>query len=77
MAGKDNVSASSKPTAYRLSANERRAAHLAEISNQQGDLKREAAARRAKRANESQVKGKASKNAVSRPPAAARRSNPR
>jgi len=56
MASKNKVSVSTDPNAYRLSANERRAARAAEIANKQGELKREAAERRAKRANESDPK---------------------
>ena len=52
MATKHKVTVSTSPTNYRLSSNERRAARLAEIANKQGDLKREAAERRAKRAAE-------------------------
>ncbi len=49
MATKHKVSVSVDSTKYRLTANERRAARLAEVANKQGDLKREAAERRAKR----------------------------
>jgi anti-sigma factor RsiW len=52
MAKKNKVSVSTEPKTYRLTTNERRAARLAEISNQQADLKREAAERRAKRADQ-------------------------
>ncbi|MGI8413327.1 MAG: hypothetical protein ACR2LV_08275 [Solirubrobacteraceae bacterium] len=48
MAVKNEASGAS--TRYRLSANERRAARLAEVANKQADLKREAAQRRAERA---------------------------
>jgi hypothetical protein len=49
MPRKSTVSVSTKPPIYRLSAKERRAARLTEISNKQGELKREASERRAKR----------------------------
>jgi hypothetical protein len=52
MAAKKEVKGSVEPR-YRLSATERRAARLAEIANKQADLKREAAERRAKRAQSS------------------------
>jgi hypothetical protein len=52
MAKKNKVSVSTEPKTYRLTTNERRAARLAEISTQQADLKREAAERRAKRADQ-------------------------
>ncbi len=51
MAKKNKVSVSTEPKTYRLTTNERRAARLAEISNQQSELKREAAERRARRAD--------------------------
>jgi hypothetical protein len=55
MPSKHKITVSTTPTTYRLSSNERRAARLAEIANKQGDLKREAAERRAKRATEAAV----------------------
>jgi hypothetical protein len=50
MAAKTTVTVSMKPTNHRPSSAERRAAQIAAISNQQADLKREAAERAAKRA---------------------------
>jgi hypothetical protein len=57
MATKHKVTVSSEPSIYRLSASERRAARTAEIASQQGELKREAAERRAKRERLSQANG--------------------
>jgi hypothetical protein len=51
------VSVTTETNTYRLSANERREARFAEISNKQADLKREAAERGVKRANECKAKG--------------------
>jgi hypothetical protein len=64
MARKNKVNVSTEPNTYRLSANERRAARLAEISNKQAELKREAAERRAKRAKESEAGSNAPKAAA-------------
>ncbi len=50
MAQKHKVRTSTQRETYRLTAQERRAARLAGIAGQQQDLKREAAERRAKRA---------------------------
>ncbi len=50
MAAKQKVTVSVQPTTHRPSAAERRAAHIATVSTQQAELKREAADRRAKRA---------------------------
>jgi hypothetical protein len=47
MAGKQKVTVSMQPMAYRPSAAERRAAHIATVSTQQAELKHEAAERRA------------------------------
>ena len=47
MAAKNKVSVSTQPTKYQLSS-KRRDARLAEIANQQAELKREAAERRAR-----------------------------
>jgi hypothetical protein len=52
MAPKNKVSVSTDSQTYRPSANERRAARVAEIANKQSELKREAAERRAKRAKQ-------------------------
>ncbi len=57
MASEDAGSRPSAPTRYRLSANERRAARLAEVANKQADLKREAAERRAQRAADAAANG--------------------
>jgi hypothetical protein len=50
MATKHKVTVSSAPTRYALTSAERHAARVAEIANKQGELKREAAERRANRA---------------------------
>jgi hypothetical protein len=86
MASKPKVSASTEPRTYRLTANERRAALLAEITNKQSELKREAAQRRAQRAAEAggtaeaKGKGKGKGNtpdvSASGKPAGARQSHP-
>lgn len=52
MATKHKVTVSVQPTNPRPSSAERRAAQIASLSTQQAELKREAAERRAKRANE-------------------------
>jgi hypothetical protein len=49
---RSKVSVSTQTNTYRLSANERREARFAEISNKQADLKREAAERRANAGHE-------------------------
>ncbi|MGZ4173237.1 MAG: hypothetical protein ACXVQR_02050 [Solirubrobacteraceae bacterium] len=51
MAAKHKVKVSTDPTNRRLTSSERREARLAEISGKQGELKREAAERRAQRAS--------------------------
>jgi hypothetical protein len=58
MATKHKATVSSEPSIYRLSAIERRAARTAEIASQQGELKREAAERRARRASGSQAESR-------------------
>jgi hypothetical protein len=55
MAVKQKVTVSVQPTTGRPSSAERRAAHMATVSTQQAELKREAAERRAKRALDSQA----------------------
>jgi len=50
MAAKHKVTVSTQPTNHRLTTAERRAAHIASISNKQAELKQEAADRRAVRA---------------------------
>lgn len=77
MATRHKVSVSNDPTKHRLTSNERRAARLAEISNKQGDLKREAAERRAKAAKQAGAKGNSSTASGPRRAASARRSNSR
>lgn len=57
MAPKSKVVVSTAPAMYRPSSNERRAARLAEIAGKQGELKREAAERRAKREREAGPNG--------------------
>jgi hypothetical protein len=66
MAPKNKVVVSSGPTNYRLSSKERHAAHLAEISGKQSELKAEAAARRAKREAAAAVSDTASEPAPTR-----------
>ncbi len=70
MAPKSKVVVSSAPAMYRPSSNERRNARLAEIAGKQGELKREAAERRAKR--ELDAKAADGGTAASKPPKAAR-----
>jgi hypothetical protein len=53
MAAKHKITVSSQPTNHRPSSAERRAAEIASLSTRQGELKREAAERRAQRANKS------------------------
>jgi hypothetical protein len=65
MAARHKVKVSSDPTNRRLTSSERREARLAEISGKQGELKREAAERRAQRATED---GGPDANAASVPP---------
>jgi hypothetical protein len=52
MATKHKVKVSTAPTRYSLTSAERHAARVAEIANKQGELKRQAAERRAKRARD-------------------------
>jgi hypothetical protein len=52
MAAKHQVTVSTQPTNSRLSTAERRAAQVASLSTRQAELKREAAERRAERANQ-------------------------
>jgi len=66
MAPKNKVSVSTDSQTYRLSANERRAARVAEIANKQGELKREAAERRAKRAEQTEGANPPSKGKAAR-----------
>jgi hypothetical protein len=75
MPSKDNVSVSPAPTKYRPNAKERRAAHLAEISSKQGELKREASERRAKIAGKFAGPGNPAAP-IPREPAGGRRSHP-
>ncbi len=58
MAPKNKVVVSSAPAMYRPSSNERRAARQAEIAGKQGELKREAAERRAKREDDAGTEGR-------------------
>jgi hypothetical protein len=53
MAQRHKVSIRTQPDTYRMTSNERREARTAEIAGKQGQLKQEAAARRAKRAERS------------------------
>jgi hypothetical protein len=73
---RSKVSVTTETNTYRLSANERREARFAEISNKQADLKREAAERGAKRANESKAQDSAGEARVPRETAATGRSHP-
>jgi hypothetical protein len=52
MAQRHKVSIRTQPDTYRMTSNERREARTAEIAGKQGQLKKEAAARRAKRAKQ-------------------------
>jgi hypothetical protein len=52
MATRSKIKVSTDPTNRRLTSSERREARLAEISGKQGELKREAAERRAQRASQ-------------------------
>ena len=70
MAPKSKVVVSTAPAMYRPSSNERRAARLAEIAGKQGELKAQAAERRAKRAA-AEAKAKAKAGSESPPAAAA------
>lgn len=53
MAAKHKVSVSIQPTNHRLTTAERRAASIASLSTQQAELKKDAADRRAQRADKS------------------------
>lgn len=59
MAQRHRVTVSTQTQSYRMTADERRAARVAEIAGKQGDLKREAAERRAKREREAPSKSAA------------------
>lgn len=61
MAARHKVKVSTDPTNRRLTSSERREARLAEISGKQGELKREAAERRAQRAVQDGVPATAAK----------------
>jgi hypothetical protein len=69
MAQRHRVTVSTQTQTYRMTADERRAARVAEIAGKQGDLKREAAERRAKRESQAPAKSAA-------PPVARRRKVP-
>jgi hypothetical protein len=69
MAQRHRVTVSTQTQTYRMTADERRAARVAEIAGKQGDLKREAAERRAKRERQAPANSAA-------PPAARRRKIP-
>lgn len=58
MAPRSKVTVSVKPVNHRPSSSERRAAQMAALSNQQADLKREAAERREQRAQAAGDTGK-------------------
>jgi hypothetical protein len=58
MASKNKVVVSRDTTRHRLSTAERRAAQVAALATKQADLKREAAERRAKRAQEGAQKSR-------------------
>lgn len=57
MADKNRVNVSAGPPARRLNSRERHAAQVAAIANEQSELKREAAERRAKRDAQSTAGG--------------------
>jgi hypothetical protein len=57
MAVKNSVNVSAGPPGRRLSSKERHAAQVAAIANEQSELKREAAERRAKRTAQSEAGG--------------------
>jgi hypothetical protein len=57
MAEKHPVNVSAGPPGRRLSSKERHAAQVAAIANEQSELKREAAERRAKRTAQSEAVG--------------------
>ena len=59
MAQRRPVTVSTQTQTYRMTADERRAARVAEIAGKQGDLKREAAERRAKRERDAPPKSAA------------------
>jgi hypothetical protein len=77
MAQKHKVSYSVQRDSYRLTAEERRAARVAGIAGKQGELKREAAERRAKRAAQNEKPNVESQAAARRKVPTARRSNSR
>ena len=72
---RSKVRISTETNTYRLSADERRAARFAEVSNKQADLKREAAERGAKRAHEAEAEGNAVRASVPRQAAGVGRSH--
>jgi hypothetical protein len=69
MAQRHRVTVSTQTQSYRMTADERRAARVAEIAGKQGDLKREAAERRAQRERQAPANSPA-------PPVARRRKVP-
>jgi hypothetical protein len=69
MAQRHRVTVSTQTQTYRMTADERRAARVAEIAGKQGDLKREAAERRAQRERQAPANSAA-------PPVARRRKVP-
>jgi hypothetical protein len=77
MAQRHKVSYSVQRDSYRLTAEERRAARVAGIAGKQGELKREAAERRAQRAAESEKPSVNSPAPSRRKVLSARRSNSR
>jgi hypothetical protein len=77
MAQRHKVSYSVQRDSYRLTAEERRVARVAGIAGKQGELKREAAERRAKRAAQSETQTADAPASTRRKVPTARRSNPR
>lgn len=74
---KNKVSHSTESTKYRLSSAERHALRIAEIAGKQAELKREAAERRAQRAQAGGAERKPSAASVDGNPATPRSSDPR
>lgn len=57
MAQRHKVTVRTQPENYRLTSDERRAARFAAVAGRQGELKKEAAERRAKRAQQAEAPG--------------------
>jgi hypothetical protein len=74
---KNKVSHSTESTKYRLSSAERQALRTAEIAGKQAELKREAAERRAQRAQGGGAERNSSAASIDGNPATPRSSDPR